>query len=247
MKSLLHKSQPDDATDCDGAGAAQLYLDVAHSLFKWSGLCLASLDSAQRLMEANTDFFQHFGGRPLEERSRSFYDFLHPSSQEKVRRQFGKLAVAGQSHFTEQIMGVGPSSSVFSGLLRAVAVRGDSDLMSATVVIVRPDEVIAADTFRSRDKALNDLDARILEGVAAGASTIQLASRLHLSRQGIEYRVASMLRRFKVPNRPALVSRAYAMGAFSVGRWPPQVLSNFRLMPGCRPDHNMKADPARGC
>lgn len=245
MESLRCKSQSNDAMDFDGADAARLDLDVARSLFNWSGLCLASLDSAQRLMKVNNDFLRHFGGCRPEPQNRSFYDFLHDSSQEKVRRQFGKLAVPGQSHFTERIMGVGPSSSVFSGLLRAVAVRGDSDLMSAAVVIVRPDGVVAADAPRCRDKALNDIDALILEGVAAGASTIQLASRLHLSRQGIEYRVALMLRRFKVPNRPALVSRAYAMGAFGAGSWPPRVLSNFRLMPaGCRPDHNMKADRA---
>ena len=237
MESLRRKSQSNDGMDFDGADTARLDLDVARSLFDWSGLCLASLDSAQRLMKANNDFFRHFGGCRPEPRSRSFYDFLHASSQEKVRRQFGKLAVPGQNHFTERIMGVGPSSSVFSGLLRAVAVRRDSDLMSAAVVIVRPDGVVAADATRCRDKALNDIDALILEGVAAGASTIQLASRLHLSRQGIEYRVALMLRRFKVPNRPALVSRAYAMGALSVGSWPPRVLSNFRLMPsGCRPE-----------
>lgn len=235
MESLRQVSQPSGPEGGDGAEALQLYLDVARSLFKWSGLCLASLDSAQRLMEANTDFFQRFGGCPQDQKCQSFYDFLHPDSQEKVRRQFAKLATVGQSHFTQQIMGVGPRSGVFSGLLRAVAVRGDSDLMTATVVIVRPDEVDATDFSRSGDKTLNDLDARILEGVAAGASTIQLASRLHLSRQGIEYRVASLLRRFKVPNRPALVSRAYAMGALSVGSWPPQVLSNFRLLPSGLP------------
>ncbi|WP_386021527.1 LuxR C-terminal-related transcriptional regulator [Streptomyces sp. YIM B13518] len=71
---------------------------------------------------------------------------------------------------------------------------------------------------------LSALDAQVLEGVASGASTVQLASRLYLSRQGIEYRVGQMLRRFEAPNRPALVARAHALGMFAAGQWPPRVL-----------------------
>lgn len=71
---------------------------------------------------------------------------------------------------------------------------------------------------------LSALDAQVLEGVASGESTVQLASRLYLSRQGIEYRVGQMLRRFDAPNRPALVARAHALGMFAVGQWPPRVL-----------------------
>ncbi|HEX3785134.1 MAG TPA: LuxR C-terminal-related transcriptional regulator, partial [Pseudonocardiaceae bacterium] len=67
------------------------------------------------------------------------------------------------------------------------------------------------------------LDARILEGVAAGASTIQLATRLYLSRQGVEYHVGSMLRKLRVSNRAALVSRAYAMGLLVADAWPPRI------------------------
>jgi DNA-binding NarL/FixJ family response regulator len=77
------------------------------------------------------------------------------------------------------------------------------------------------------DKPLTDLDARILEGIANGESNVQLASRLHLSRQGIEYRVTALLRRLKAPNRTALVARAYASGLFGMGSWPPRVRSRF--------------------
>jgi len=204
-----------------------LYQGIARSLFNWSGLCLASLDPAHRLAEANDEFFKHFGGSAQERRGQSFYDFLHPASREKMRRKFCKFSQIGYSHFTEQFMGIGPRNCSFTGILRGVAVRGDSGLMNAIVVMVRPDEVVTNGTGQSPNKSLTDLDARILEGVAAGASTIQLATKLHMSRQGIEYRVAAMLRRYKVPNRPALVSRAYAMGVLSTGSWPPRVLAGF--------------------
>jgi len=71
---------------------------------------------------------------------------------------------------------------------------------------------------------LSVLDARILEGVAAGVSTVDMAIKLYLSRQGVEYHVGSLLRRLRAPNRAALVSRAYSLGVLSVGSWPPKVL-----------------------
>ncbi|MEK8146596.1 LuxR C-terminal-related transcriptional regulator [Streptomyces sp. M10(2022)] len=60
--------------------------------------------------------------------------------------------------------------------------------------------------------------------MAAGASTMQLAAVLYLSRQGIEYHVGLMLRKLKAPNRAALVARAHSMGMLTVGQWPPRVL-----------------------
>ena len=90
-----------------------------------------------------------------------------------------------------------------------------------------PDGILREIATGGRDREFSNLDARILEGVAAGASTIQLADRLHLSRQGIEYRIAALLRRLQAPNRTALVARAYAMGAIGIGNWPPRVLFDF--------------------
>lgn len=70
-------------------------------------------------------------------------------------------------------------------------------------------------------------DARILEGVAIGSSTLQPAGKLHLSRHRIEYHVSGMLRRFKAPNRSALVFKACSIGLFGIGTWPPNVLPKF--------------------
>ncbi|QMU70741.1 LuxR C-terminal-related transcriptional regulator [Streptacidiphilus sp. P02-A3a] len=74
---------------------------------------------------------------------------------------------------------------------------------------------------------LTALGACILEGVASGASTAELAAALYLSRQGVEYHIGLMLRQFKVPNRAALVSRAHSLGVLSVGSWPPRVMADF--------------------
>ncbi|MEU3622971.1 helix-turn-helix transcriptional regulator [Amycolatopsis coloradensis] len=76
-------------------------------------------------------------------------------------------------------------------------------------------------------RRLSDLETRILEGIAAGISVVELGSQLYLSRQGVEYHVRHMLRALEAANRPALISRAYSLGMFTTGVWPPKVRAEF--------------------
>jgi PAS domain S-box-containing protein len=200
--------------------------DVVRSLFESSGICMACLDPGLRVLEANPDFFRQFGHSAAEASRDSFCDLLHPGAREQVRRQFAKLTDGHRTRVVESIVGLGPRATVFSGELTGIAIRSDNGQLSAIVVLVRPDKPHVAGVAGPKN-LLNHLDARILEGVAAGASTVQLASKLYLSRQGIEYRVGAMLRRLNAPNRAALVSRAYSMGFLSIGCWPPKVLQDF--------------------
>lgn len=58
-------------------------------------------------------------------------------------------------------------------------------------------------TTSRQPEAITEIEARILEGIAAGSSSAPLASRLYMSRQDIEYHVSGRLRKFHVPNRSA--------------------------------------------
>jgi DNA-binding NarL/FixJ family response regulator len=63
--------------------------------------------------------------------------------------------------------------------------------------------------------------------VAAGMSTVQLASKLFLSQGGVEYHVSALMKNLDAANRSELVSRAYSAGLFSMGNWPPEVIDDF--------------------
>ncbi|GAA2832070.1 LuxR C-terminal-related transcriptional regulator [Crossiella cryophila] len=78
-------------------------------------------------------------------------------------------------------------------------------------------------TAHDRTPALSATRARILEGIAAGATSQRLAARLHLSVRGVEYHLAAMQRAFAASNRVTLVARAYAAGVLVAGSWPPRV------------------------
>lgn len=69
---------------------------------------------------------------------------------------------------------------------------------------------------------LSPREIEVLEGVAEGMSSADLARRLGLSAQGVEYHVRKLMELFGVPNRPALVGRAYARGVLVPGLWPPR-------------------------
>jgi DNA-binding CsgD family transcriptional regulator len=63
----------------------------------------------------------------------------------------------------------------------------------------------------------------VLEAVATGASSVQIAGRLYLSRQAVDYHIKGMQRRLNAVNRAELVSKAYVSGLLEVGSWPPRV------------------------
>nr|WSX18691.1 LuxR C-terminal-related transcriptional regulator [Streptomyces tubercidicus] len=194
---------------------------------------MASLDESLAITAADAEFFRLFDQDSAEACGRSLYSLLHPSAPGLLNRHFARLAEGQRARFVERMVGIRGEEVPFSGELTGVAVRSDSAQAPSFVVVVRPDDDSAAsltgqeDAPAGRRQLLSRLDAQILEGVASGASTVQLAARLYLSRQGVEYHVGLMLRRLKAPNRAALVARAHSMGMLTIGSWPPRVLPEF--------------------
>jgi PAS domain S-box-containing protein len=176
---------------------------------------------------ADPEFARHFGLGPDEIRGYGLSDLLRSAGPAPLREQFAALCSGRRRRFTERVTGRDGDGRTFSAEVTGTATRKPSGEIARVVVVLRR----TPEARRPEQAAepgggpvLSALDAQVLEGVASGESTVQLASRLYLSRQGIEYRVGQMLRRFDAPNRPALVARAHALGMFAAGQWPPRVL-----------------------
>jgi PAS domain S-box-containing protein len=201
--------------------------EILRSLFERSGMCMARLDSGFRLVEVNADFSRQFGCLPAELGGRCFAELLHADVRTLVSQQFDRLLAAQGSRFTEPTIAFHQKdSTVFSGELTGFTVRSDSSRADGLMALVCPQ----GGSRKSRSPAsqrlvLTDIEARILEGVALGVSTVNLASMLCLSRGGIGYHVETLMRKLKVKNRPAVVSKAYSIGLISPG-WPPRVYSD---------------------
>ncbi|MEV6002652.1 PAS domain-containing protein [Streptomyces griseomycini] len=194
------------------------------------GVCTAHASPGDPVVTAaEPEFARQFGLSAAEIRGHRLLDLLQSRVPNRLREQFTALSEGRRRRFTERVTGRNGNGRVFSAEVTGTAVRSPSGEIVGLAVVFRP----VADARRpegaggageSTGPVLSALDAQVLEGVAGGESTVQLASRLYLSRQGIEYRVGQMLRRFDAPNRPALVARAHALGMFAAGQWPPRVL-----------------------
>jgi DNA-binding CsgD family transcriptional regulator len=197
-------------------------------LFELSGICMSSLDPELRVEAANNNFLRQFELPPSEVSGRSFEEFLHPSMGSLVRRQLNTLIEGKRSRLDSPIVALRPDGTSFPGVLTGLVSRLPGDSPRRVTVLVKPDDPGGEDgVVVERGRALSPIDSRILEGVAAGIPSAQLATRLYMSRQGVEYHIAAMLRKFRARNRSALVSRAYSLGILSVGSWPPQVLTKY--------------------
>ncbi|MGW3232580.1 response regulator transcription factor [Kitasatospora sp. NPDC001095] len=66
------------------------------------------------------------------------------------------------------------------------------------------------------------VEARILAAAARGDTTAQIAREIGITPGGVNYHLARLSRRWRVPNRTALVARAYATGVLAPNTWPPR-------------------------
>lgn len=70
--------------------------------------------------------------------------------------------------------------------------------------------------------SLTDAETRIVEGLAAGLTNVELGRELHLSRQGLDYHIDRLRQKLGARSRAALVARAYVTGLLDPTTWPPR-------------------------
>lgn len=190
-------------------------------------VCIVTLGPALRVVEVNGDFVERLGWTKAQVCGVRFAELVHPQFRPDFVRLLAELSQGDCERFSWRCGGLGRDGSAFPADATGVAVRDHDGRVSTIVLLIRPVPGACASGGVDRRKLLSELDARVLEGVAAGISTVQLASKLYLSRQGIEYHVGAMLRRFNSPNRSALVAKAYSQGILTTGEWPPRVVPEF--------------------
>jgi DNA-binding CsgD family transcriptional regulator len=205
------------------------FAHVLTSLLEHSGIGLAVLDLGTRISNANDAFCRHFGLDRNELIEREFTSILHSRCRSRLLQELATLT-SEHAGVMQRSVPLWTVDMEFVGELTGIAVDGAARRrrMRQILILISPEVSRCSQGLLTPHKLLSDLDASILEGVAAGKSTVSLAAKLHLSRQGIEYHISAMFGRFKVSNRTALASKAYVMGMLSVNSWPPQVPAGWR-------------------
>jgi len=218
----------DRRVDAETALASQFGADDFESLFEHSGLCMVVLDRYLVVQDVNSDFARELGWRNATLRGRETLHFIHRSGHLHLGRELGRLLDGRRVRVSERVLAVSWGDEVVPARLTATAVRAGSSGLIRVLVILQPERPgVHEHLSPGNRKVLDELDAKILESVAAGVSSVRIASKVNLSRQGVEYHVSAMLRKLNAPNRAALVSRAYSMGVLPIGVWPPKVQPEF--------------------
>jgi DNA-binding CsgD family transcriptional regulator len=198
------------------------------SLFDSSSACISQLDLQLRLTGGNASFADVFELPVDALPGLALVELVHPSVRDKLTRRLLSLACGERSRFTDWVVPYAGAMTT-SLELTGIAVTNDADRVDSLIVLVQPEEAESAALASADDaiKPLTRMDALVLEGVAAGMSTVQLAAKLFLSRGGVEYHVSALMRNLRAANRSELVSKAYSAGLFSVGSWPPRTITDF--------------------
>jgi PAS domain S-box-containing protein len=168
---------------------------------------VAFLDAQGVVRQASAQFAEVFGSTPADIIGKDFAGLFHEDSRLVVRRKCRLLLAMEDGGFS------------VDALVRRYA--GDRTRVRISVFGFRG--VLVAGVRPAQLHSLSELDARILEAVARGETAVRIAARIFLSKQGVNYHISALLRRFKVVNRAALVSKAYHAGVLDARSWPPRV------------------------
>ncbi|MDX3311247.1 LuxR C-terminal-related transcriptional regulator [Streptomyces sp. NPDC054884] len=194
-------------------------------------LGIVHLDARLRVVEANDAFCEQFGLVSAEVRGEPLSRFLHPTAGASLEEHFFQLVTGRQGDFSIPVTLVDGTRRDRDCLVTGIALNSALQLYCtecAAVALIVPDTVHSPPlSLAAAPAALAEVPARVLEGVAAGLSTQQLASRLGLSSHGVEYHISAMLKKLKAPNRSALVARAYALDILVPHCWPPRVKPQY--------------------
>jgi DNA-binding CsgD family transcriptional regulator len=83
---------------------------------------------------------------------------------------------------------------------------------------------------------LTPAEGRILEHVALGMPSREIATRMSVTRQAVTWHIGNLFIKLGAENRAGLVARAYATGLLVAESWPPRVRDRLMRAAGAESD-----------
>jgi hypothetical protein len=216
VRSARPERGSEDAEHAEGPRASVL------SVSEHDEVGVAILDRGLRVIGVNGSFARYVGREVVDVSGKVLPDLVGPTFGGELRPELDRVA-AGSTHVVERRFVPAPAEEGPGAEMVAVAVGlGAASTRTIMVMLNRSLPQVRAERPGKNGRGsttLKVLDARILEGMASGLSTVQLAGRQAgghaLEDAGIQ------------PNRTALVCKVYALGIFVAGSWPPKVRAEY--------------------
>lgn len=200
------------------------------SLFERAGVALSVLDARGRIQEANADF-RALTGRPAAALARQpFWVLFEDPFRRTLQETFAALSAGGNRLSCDAVL-PRAGRSVMRCRVTVARVPSPEGMTAAALLSVTAPRKVAVPVVR----LLRPVERAVLCQVAAGATTVEVADTIHLSRQGVDYNLRTLMQRFGARNRAELIARAYSTGVLAPHTWPPRVFGD--------PDPAANADP----
>ncbi|MEV6686559.1 PAS domain-containing protein [Streptomyces sp. NPDC051130] len=193
------------------------------SLFDRAPVALAISDAYGLILGANPAFASAWQLQPGKLEGRRLLDILTPTNDRQLRRLDEALRSRRRSRYPVEVSWRARGTTRHGRVTVEPVSDPEDDVPRLLVSLTeetggaRPDPV--------RKDAANGLsaqEARILPLAAAGASGSAIAREVGLTVDGVNYHLTRLCRRLDVPNRPALIARAYVLGLLDPTAWPPR-------------------------
>ncbi|MEU6083737.1 PAS domain S-box protein [Streptomyces sp. NPDC047108] len=219
-----------DATDEQEPGRARCDEAIAWRnrflmLFDRMPLAMALCRTDGEILLANPALGAEWGRPAGRLTGRNVLELFHPRASAQLERIAEALRVGRRSRYP---LAVGWTSGGEDrhGELTVDPVSEGSHAVPALLVVLRsvdaaPREAGEQDGPLREDGEVGPVGRRVLALAAAGLTTAAIAKAMGLTVDGVNYHVTRLSRRWRTPNRTALVAKAYALGVLSPGAWPP--------------------------
>jgi PAS domain S-box-containing protein len=190
----------------DAAAWRNRFMTLLDRLPTPTGLCLG--DGV--LVDVNPAFAQLLGTTPMKLRSRLVDDLLEPKDVQEYERVLGSLRTRRRRRGDLAVRWSGGT-----GILTIQVLTNQSPTVLLLTLVTTPSESADVPELTERELA-------VLRLTAGGATSAQAAHQLGLTADGVNYHLNRLIDRFRVPNRVALIARAYSLGIFDPTAWPPR-------------------------
>ncbi|MFE0047149.1 helix-turn-helix transcriptional regulator [Streptomyces albireticuli] len=151
---------------------------------------------------------------------RSLLDLFTPTDGGQLVKVDAALRGGRRSRYPVRVRWTAAGRS-YEGQLTVEPVSDPAGASPPLLATLRVDEERPPAECARPDVVLGPQERRILELAAAGRTTSVIARTVGLSGDGVNYHLVRLARRLSVPNRTALVARAYVLGLLSPAAWPP--------------------------
>ncbi|MEU7108650.1 PAS domain-containing protein [Streptomyces sp. NPDC046215] len=185
---------------------------------------------------ANPAMAAEWGAAPVRLRGRNLQELFRPHAAGRLDRHLEALRHGRRPRHPVQVRWlVGADGVEREGELTVDPV-GDA-FPAAPVLLavlrVRPSDTVPRPRPAEPMAEVSVVEGHILALAAAGATTSAIGKVVGLTVDGVNYHLTRLTRRWRVPNRTALVAKAYVLGVLSTREWPPSPAPQ-RARGGCR-------------